>query len=47
MGSCGFVGLVMKKIIIIVVALIVVLGAGGGGLFFVGMLDEPLGFRKT
>ncbi len=36
----------MKKIIIIVVALIVLLGAAGGGLFFMGMLDEPLGLAQ-
>lgn len=36
----------MKKIIIILVVLIVVLGAAGGGLFFMGMLDEPLGLSK-
>ena len=36
----------MKKIIIIVVALIVVLGAAGRGLFFMGMLDEPLGLSN-
>ena len=47
MGSCGFAGLVMKKIIIIVIALIVVQGAADGGLFFMGMLEEPLGFSKT
>jgi hypothetical protein len=34
------------KIIIIVVGLIVLLGAVGGGLFFMGMLDEPLGLNQ-
>jgi flagellar basal body-associated protein FliL len=37
---------VVKKVIIIVVGLIVLLGAAGGGLFFMGMLDEPLGLNK-
>jgi len=37
----------VKKIIIIVVGLIVLLGAAGGGLFFMGMLDEPLGLNQV
>ena len=36
----------MKNIIIAVFGLIVLLGATGGGLFFMGMLDEPLGLNE-
>ncbi len=36
----------MKKIIIAVFGLIVLLGAAGGGLFFMGILDEPLGLNE-
>lgn len=41
-----FAGHLVKKILIGVVALIVLLAAAGGGLYFMGMLDEPLGLNQ-
>jgi flagellar protein FliL len=45
-GPGRFSGANVKKIIIIVVGLVVLLGGAGAGLFFMGMLDEPLGLTE-